>query len=339
MKFTLSRLQELISQPGASACRQAKLDNLACEERVSAARLATYQTFLNNDLSPATEFDSRPDSWAALHDRYFRQRVAVPDSVTFLESCEWTARPAIAEEDWIIRVERIDGAFSKWELGTATGKAAIKWMSEWAQTLNAPSVPAPASSMRSLADLGTLLGRPAKPAPAPVILEIFDYWNHSVRRDHRPSFVAFEAELKDDLAASDWAERLCVRLGLGHYFCGSERNLVLMRYQVGDVLATCKGQIGFCAPTVLDSGLFEYFHPSPRDCDWGFAAILDATASDDSLVAELLHRRIDYRPEHLWRVGMINCTPVTDADILPLRNAHVGRLRRQSGRNDFGILR
>lgn len=113
----------------------------------------------------------------------------------------------------------------------------------------------------------------------------------------------------------------------------------MLRYQVNDVLATCQGQIGFCAPTVLDGGLFEYFHPSPRACDWGVAVILDAAAGDESLVAELLHRRIDYRPEHLLRVGRVNRAPVADADLLPLRNAHVGRLRRQSGRDDFGILR
>ncbi len=339
MQFTLPRLRELLSQPGTNAGRQAKLDNLACEERVSKARLATYQAFLNDDLHSNTVFDGEPDSWAALHDRYFRQRVAVPDSVTFLESSEWTARHTIAEEDWIIRVERIDGAFSKWEQGAATGRTAIQWLSEWTQALNAPPACNPVPSTHSLAGLGALLGRPPRPAPTPTITELFDYWNASVRRDHRPSFVAFEAELKDDLAAPDWAGRLCVRLGLGHYFCGSAHILALMRYQIGDVLATCNGQIGFCAPTALDGGLFEYFHPSPHNCDWGFAAILDASAGDDALVAELLHRRIDYRPEHLWRVGTVNCTPVADAELLPLRNAHVGRLRRQSGRNDFGILR
>lgn len=339
MQFTLPRLQELLLQPGANASRQAKLDNLACEERVSEARLATYQAFLNHDLHSDTVFDDEPDSWAALHDRYFRQWVAVPDSVTFEESSEWTAQPTIAEEDWIIRVERIDVGFSKWEQGGSTGKTAIQWLSEWAQTLNTPPPSNPAPSRPSLADLGKLLGRRVRPAPTPTILEIFDYWNGSVRRDHRPSFVAFQAELKDDLAAPDWTERLCVRLGLGHYFCGSELRLALMRYQVSDVLEAFSSQVGFCAPTVLDGGLFEYFHPSPRDCDWGFAAILDAAAGDDALVSELLHRRIDYRPEHLWRVGTVNHTPVAVSDLLPLRNAHVGRLRRQSGRDDFGFLR
>ncbi len=339
MQFTLPRLQELLKQPGTNVSRQAKLDNLACEERVCEARLTTYQSFLRNELHSDSGFDDGRDSWAALHERYFRQWVAVKDSATFLESSEWTARPSIAEEDWIIRVERVDGAFSKWELGASTTKSAVQWLSEWAQTLNAPPAPTPTPSSHSLADLGALLGHPAKPVPAPTIMELFDYWNGTVRLDHRPSFVAFKAELKDDLDAPDWAERLCIRLGLGHCFFGSEVTLALMRYQVGDVLDTCKGQIGFCAPTALDGGFFEYFHPSPRGCDWGFAAILDVTARDDSLVAELLHRRIDYHPEHLWRVGTVNRSRIADADLLPMRNAHVGRLRRQSGRGDFGILR
>lgn len=332
MEFTVARLQELLVLPGFDAGQQAKLDSLACEERVSETRLASYQAFLGEDLHPDAAFDGTNESWAARHRRYFQQRVAAPDSVTFAESDEWTARPTIAEEDWIIRVERIDSAFHKWE---SEGETAVQWLDKWTQPANTSPPANPRNS--GFANLRTLLGRPAKPEPTSAILEIFDYWNGSVRVDHRPSFVAFEAELKDDLAASDWAERLCVRLGLGHHFFGSEVTLAVLRYQVNDVLATCQGQIGFCAPTVLDSEFSDYFHPAPRACDWGFAATLDAAAGDESLVAELLHRRIDYRPEHLLRVGTVNRAPV--ADLLPLRNAHVGRLRRQSGRDDFGILR
>ncbi len=160
-----------------------------------------------------------------------------------------------------------------------------------------------------------------------------------MRKDHRPSFVAFEAEFAEELKASDWPTRLCVRLGLGHHFIDSEITLGVLRYPVKDVLAAWKDSTCFCAPTVLDSNFGEYFHPTPQGCDWGFAAVLDSRAGDDALVAELLHRRIDYRPEYLWRVGVVNRSPIDDGRLVALRNAHISRLRRQSGRDDFGIPR
>jgi hypothetical protein len=340
--FSLPQLQQLLGVNSATPSQQAKLDNLACEERVSDFRRGAYEDFLRDKITLGTTFADNEDSWLALHDRYVRQHVVIRDSAAFLQSSELTTCARIAEEDTIIRVERIDTGFRKWEEGTSSGKSAVALFAEWANTLHTPTDPvAPRSKVASgLAALGQMLGRTAKPSPSPTVRELFAYWNNSVRTDHRPSFVAFEAELADDLAAPDWPERLCVRLGLGHHFSGGKVTLALLRYRVRDALDAYKmDETRFCAPTVLDSPFGEYFHPAPRGCDWGFAAVLDAAANDGALVSELLHRRIDYHPEQLLRVGTVNRLPVGDADLVALRNAHVGRLRRQSGRDDFGTIR
>lgn len=338
MLFTLPRLQVLLTEPSAQPNCQAKLDNLACEERIGGERLKSYQDHLKNDLVDDSPFYGAPNSWAALHERYFRHRVAILDSATFTQASDLTARATIAEEDWIIRVERLDGAFRDWE-GDPSGKSAIEWLKSWAQTLM-DAVAAPAvSRVSSMADIGALMGKPSKPKPPSTVEELFHYWNTFVRKDHRPSFVAFEAELTEELKASDWPTHLCVRLGLGHHFTDNKIILGVLRYPVKDILVAWKGSTCFCAPTVLDSNFGEYFHPSPQGCDWGFAAVLDPGAGDDALVAELLHRRIDYRPEHLWRVGVVNRSPIDDGQLVALRNAHISRLRRQSGRDDFGITR
>lgn len=345
MQFSLPRLQALLQDPGIPPRRQAVCDNLSCEERVNAARLQGYEQSLTQDegLSDDTPFAEAEVSWNGLHDRYFRQAVAVPESVTFTQADPLTARTGIAQakEDWIVRVERIDKGFKDWEAGSVFPQSAVQCLQEWAATLASAHAAAQPAGKRvnSLAGLGALVGRPSLPAPSDTIEELFDYWNRSVRKDHRPSFVAFEAELAGLLQHDDWPARLCERLGLGHYYFDQEITLAVLRYRVRDVLEAHPGKTCFCAPTVLDSALGEYFHPAPQGCDWRFAAVLDAKAGDNALVAELLHRRIDYSPQHLWRVGTFKRPQIADAELVSLRNAHIARLRRQSGRADFGTPR
>lgn len=337
MLFTLPRLQALVAEPGIPPRHQAIFDNLSCEERVNPVRLQGYEDFLKNGgLREDTVFKGVPESWSDLHKRYFEQRVAVADSATFEQADDLTTRPPIAENDWIIRVERIDRGFDGWDKKSSGGKTVLDWFGEWTQMLAEARTKKPGSGAGGLKALGTMLGRVK---PPDTIEDLFDYWNDTVRKDNRPSFVAFEADVQEQLKGNDWPVRLCERLGLGHYYLDEEITLALLRYRVRDVLATHRGKTSFCAPTVLDSDFGEYFHPAPQSCDWGFAAVLDAAAGDDALVAELLHRRIEYRPNHLWRVGALRQPRIEDAELVSLRNAHIGRLRRQSRRDDFGIPR
>lgn len=343
MLFSLPRLQTLMNEPGIPPRRQAIFDNLSCEERVNAIRLQRYEDFLKPKLRDDSEFDreppdAEPKSWLNLHKGYFEQCVAIPDSVTFEQADELTARSSIAEKDWIIRVERIDRGFKRWDKKASGGKTPVDVLQNWAKDLAAAQANKTASGGRVTGGLQGLGAAFGQATPSDTIEELFDVWNTEVRRDNRPSFVAFEADLKEQLKGDDWPARLCERLGLGHHY-GEEVTLALLRYQVKEVLSAHRGKTCFCAPTVLDSPFGEYFHPTPQGCDWGFAAVLDAAAGDNALVAELLHRRINYRPQHLWRVGSLHQPDIADAELVSYRNAHIARLRRQSQRADFGIPR
>lgn len=333
-----------MGESGIPPRRQAIFDNLSCEERVNPVRLQEYEQYLGRNLRDDSAFTNvssaidTPKSWSDLHESYFKQHVAVTNSVTFEQADELTTRPPIAEKDWIIRVERIDKGFSRWDKKAYGGKAPVDLFRGWAKTLADAQASKTAQGGKvagGFKGLGTLLGQVTPPDS---IEDLFDYWNAQVRRDKRPSFVAFEADLKEQLKGYDWPVRLCERLGLGHYY-GEEATLALMRYQVKEVLGAYRGKTCFCAPTVLDSTFGEYFHPTPPACDWGFAAVLDAKAGDNALVAELLHRRIEYRPNHLWRIGALRLPAISDTELVSFRNAHIARLRRQSQRADFGIPR
>ena len=341
MHFNLPPIQELLSKSDLDIARRAILDNLTCEERVDDARLNAYEEFIRPNVKGNILLYGSRDSWSALHDRYFWEKVAIPNSVTFNPRNILTHRKMIAEEDWIIRMERIDGGFKEWDAGTSAGKSSIQILTEWTEKSHKSASTLPPKTGRgSLSDLGAMLGVPTKPTPSATVQDLFDYWNTTVRKDHRPSFVAFQAELKNDLNQPDWAERYCIRLGLGHYFTDAPVTLALMRYQVSDVITAISADLSsFCAPTVLDGRFFEFFHPSPQGCDWGFAALLNSQLGDDHLASELLHRRIDYKPEHLWRIATINQPKIANTYLQDLRNTHVRRMRRTCNRDDFGVVR
>ncbi len=171
-------------------------------------------------------------------------------------------------------------------------------------------------------------------------------WNAT--RDRRPLFATTELEVEDILQGNDddWAELLRDRLGLGHYSPltgGPPVEVIVLRYTVEEVLADENGNGHPAIPTVLDADLSPFFFPSPiPDPDagenpyYGHAVNLTevTTENDYALGCELLHPRIDYRPEHIHAVGVI-ARPVT----MPLeraRNFHLPWVRLASGRDDFG---
>ena len=173
-------------------------------------------------------------------------------------------------------------------------------------------------------------------------------WNS--KRDKRPLFATTELEVGEILNSgdSDWSEQLRDRLGLGHYSpqpSGPPEEILVMRYTVAEVLAAAGGYgLGDPAiPTVLDSPLSCYFHPSPipaptaaNNSYYGHTVNLTAVDNDNDyhFGVELLHPRLDYQPEHLLKVGVIS-QPVT----MPLERArrfHLPWLQVDSGRDDFG---
>jgi hypothetical protein len=168
-------------------------------------------------------------------------------------------------------------------------------------------------------------------------------WNENARSQDRPSFVAFYGELQEDVEADDWPHRVRNRLGLAHYGPPASRPRIpvaLMKYPVHEILDAAGGAPSFAWPTVLDGPLNSHFFPAPgAGLTFGRTLALEPDPECESLVAELLHRRMDYRPEHLYRVGFVD-RPIPPHQRGPafaeLRNAHLFCLRYESGREDFG---
>jgi len=167
-------------------------------------------------------------------------------------------------------------------------------------------------------------------------------WN--AKRDKRPSFATTELEVDDIINndSTDWAEQLRNRLGLGHYSPADSPpiEIVVMRYTVQEVLDSLDGAGYPAIPTVLDSDLSAYFFPSPipkhNNPYYGHTVNLADIADDNdySMGVELLHPRIDYKPEHFFKMGVI-ARPFE----MPLERArrfHLPWLRLHSERDDFG---
>ena len=146
----------------------------------------------------------------------------------------------------------------------------------------------------------------------------------------RPAFMAFKSEVDADLRQADWLMRLRSRMGLGHYdpAPGQRQAFGLMEYLVKDVIAEwqpleSRGAVRpFAYPTVLDSRPSCYF-------------FLDGPGRNP--IREMLHIRITYRPHHLVRVGeLVGSLPAVK--LVAARDGHLERLRKDSGRADFGAV-
>ena len=167
----------------------------------------------------------------------------------------------------------------------------------------------------------------------------FDAWNQ--RRDARPAFAAFYDEVQQESDEDDWPHALRDRLGLGHYghAGGASLPVALMRYPLADVYSAQRQRqwSSACAlPTVLDGGMHEFFFPVPREHPYGAAVHLQPDRAE-TLTAEIVHCRIDYRREHLYRLGTITRPHrLDDSQLCEARDLHLFALQVESGREDFG---
>lgn len=178
----------------------------------------------------------------------------------------------------------------------------------------------------------------------PALKHFLDGWNRA--RDNRPSFATFLDEVQVEVESGDWQHQLRDRLGLGFYPHGARCPVALMRYSLAEVLQAArhdKRVSSACAlPTVLDGGMHEYFYPVPDGRPYG-ATLHLAEGRADLLTAEILHVRIDYRPEHLWKLGWIERphrlseAQSRDALLRAARDLHLLQLQIDSEREDFGV--
>ena len=174
------------------------------------------------------------------------------------------------------------------------------------------------------------------------VRSFFDAWNE--RRDARPAFAAFYDEVQEESDDDDWPHVLRDRLGLGHYGLagGAPLPVALMRYPLADVYSAQAQQqpSSACAlPTVLDGGMHQFFFPVPREHPYGATVHLLPDRAD-TLTAEIVHCRIDYRREHLSRLGTITRPHRLDdsRQLREARDLHLLALQVECGREDFGEM-
>ncbi len=279
---------------------RATADNVVFEERVGDSRRVWFENFARDGRYPGEVRRSVI--------QYVRDHMEIQAGVphTFAANLE----PAILSPagleptQWIVRLESLKRIFAQWAV--LSGQE---------------------SSLERL--------QAAKDAnDTPVLNKFCEIWNDSVVRDFRPAFAAWRGELETELEADDWPDRLRDRLGLEHYNCvDGPVPVALMMYQVKDVVAPAGAGTAFTAPTVLDSQPGPYFFPAPRNVPYG--RVMSLIADDDDLLAEMLHVRIPYRPEHIAKLGYI-ARPSAGHDLKELRNHHLLALQVATSREDFG---
>lgn len=170
-------------------------------------------------------------------------------------------------------------------------------------------------------------------------LQVFlDQWNRD--RNSRPTFAAFEDQLRPEIDDTDWPHKLRDRLGLAHYgVAGGPLVVALMEYTVGEIMDEAERSpdtaFPFCVPTFLDSEPSAQFFPTPKQLPTGAPMALFEIWSDEELIAEVLHSRLTYRPHHIVKLGEIT-EDVPAIDFRTLRNGHLAALQVAAVRGDFG---
>lgn len=284
-------------------------DNFAFDGRVGVNRQTAYRRH------PDKTGDG---SWDSHHRAYVANRVnvtrgEVPD--TFLPANADCHRADIDGNQSIIRLEEIDWVLKALSIGL---DKFVRWI--------------------ELAG-GKSGAKPQEVGDACDALDDFvEKWN--ARRDSRPIFAGFEREVMAELERPDWPNLLRDRWGLGHYDPppGTSIPVLLMRYDAKDVIAQVRNAgvgVPFAYPTAYDAGFGPYFFPAPAGLEFGRAMDLQSDANCDRHIAEILHRRIDYRRKDIWRPGAISA-PRPAGSLRNRRNEHLLCLQYHIERDDFG---
>lgn len=293
-----------------SAAERAILENLRWEERVSGARLARYaQGFTNVNVAKIDDVKSAHVRYAEEYLELDINEPGVPDTFgTSNADNRWTG---IEENLYLLRIE--DANFALRDSGV---------------------------------DL-TELERAVTNRDNAILQRVCQAWN--ANRDRRPAFATTEITVKDLLvsAGEDWTHALRDNLGLGHFdpATGSPPiPVLLMQYAVGAVTQDRhSGASGFAIPTVIDGRLNPYFFPTPRAKPGSEAAQYEvgrainlahaSNQTDYQMGLELVHSFLEYRPEHILRIGYIS-RPL-NCDLSTLRSLHLAWLKSTTERDDF----
>ena len=329
MEFTNSTLADLMTTLPDGLEVAAERSNLCMEERTSPVRQSAYE-----------EWMGAPDGWEDWRDNHFRYvqeevRRRYPLSAAFA-SGEPSLRPGVEPNQDLFRVERIDGLLDTH--ATTTGApVGVEQINDWIAARDTD--PPAESTATAFADLGQLVaGGPSSPKGA-ALHELTDLFNEE-RSDGRPSFVAFSAEFPGLEERADWAQHICERCGLAHFFADGPVTLALFRYKVQDVLNAQthadENATVFAVPTVIDHPMSNVYFAVPRSVAWGHAVGFAPEPECRHLAAELIHARMDYRAEHWVAVDTLEMNGLSATDVARLRETHLDCIRRSPGHSDYG---
>ena len=336
MNFTNSALAGLMAAPPDAlqsdalqvAAEQA---NLCMEERISAARQATYEKRMG---APQAW-----DDWRENHYGYMQNEVRrrYPLSAAFTDG-EPSLRPGIEPNQYLCRVEQIDGLLDRYPPATGA-PVGVEQINGWISARD--SAPSGERKVDSFQDLGRLVSGDSPSPEVAALHELTEFFNDE-RRDGRPSFVVFEAEFPRLKERSDWAEHLCERCGLAHFFTDGPVTLALFRYQAQEVLdarSDAEKRMNaavFAVPTVIDQPMSDVYFTAPKATSWGHAVGLKPEPDCRHLAAELIHARMDYRPDHWVAVDTLERSMLSAGDVARLRKTHLDCIRRSPGNAGYG---
>ena len=329
MNFTNSTLVGLMATTPDGPQAAAERANICMGERISAARQAAYEGRVGD-----------PDGWEDWQDNHLRYvqeevRRRYPLSAAFTDG-EPSLGPGVEPSQNLYRVERIDALLNTYATtaGRPVGVEQVReWISAWDSGGSAEM------TATSFAEIGRLVTGDTSSPEVAAFQELTDLFNEE-RSDGRPSFVAFEAEFPQLERRAEWAQHFCERCGLAHFFADVPVTLALFRYRVREVLDARSGAGGsaavFAVPTVIDQPMYNVYFTAPRAMNWGHAVGLAPEPDCRHLAAELIHARMDYRPEHWVAVDTLEMSSLPAADIARYRETHLDCIRRSPGNADYG---
>jgi hypothetical protein len=190
---------------------------------------------------------------------------------------------------------------------------------------------------------GEILAGPSSTQQNQQLNSALEIWDRS--RDLRPVWASFWEDMWDLFGPDpandpdDWPNELRDRVGLYHLNPAprsrGEIHIFVFRYRVS-ALPPLKGERNLrplAVPTVLDGRFGEAFCPAPGGQPYGFVVYLGNQRYRPR--RELLHPSIQFRAEHLFRVGTI--TRPSPADLIAARSEHLQWLRAETDRTDYAL--
>lgn len=315
MRFTTAHLDGDLDRLRADAAPEdwAFGDNIAFEERVSAARRRDFEDVADPDHTALME----------THQLYLENSVRkenAADVATFHQWAKITRVEDIGDDETLVHIEPVSDAVDNLYGDFADNLRALR--------------EAIAESRHSDDLLDSFL----------------HLWLDDPCRDARPVFAAPYADVAAAADASDWPRQLAARLGMDDFVVSGSNlrheALVQVRYRAGEVRRAYDAWPAcFAAPTVLDTRPGPVFAPSPQPAcatSWAGRTVDLNAQTEGAPVREILHPPFRWQAKHVYAMCAVPRTTAPDWSTTALkqvRNDHIKRVRTVTARPDFGDMR